>query len=113
MADLFDRIAAIGDRPRIPMHQFVASMSLYALNEIPTAAEAFSNFDLIGDELIQAQSLVTTIDGIADLTLRMRHIEQTKSCFYLVSIREDTVYHNENGSLNKTRISASTGIAEI
>lgn len=110
MADLIDRLAGIDPvRPKIPVHQFSARLKLYAAGTI-TAAEAIQDWDLQGSELTQATSLRAVLDAQSGALNKLIYCTKVEAIFQLTEIAEDRVYHNVNGTINKTKIATHLGV---
>jgi len=103
MADLIDRIAGTGVRPKINLHRFMAAERLYALGEW-TRAELAAEFDLQGDEATQGGLLLDKVDAqlkVADKTVYILRAESVLMC---LEDGTDRLYHNVDGSVNRTKV---------
>lgn len=104
MADLIDRIAGNSDRP-INMHRWVGVQRLYALGEW-TRAQIGAEFDIIGnvDEERQATQIADQIDAQAGATNKAIYLGRVEGVFYCSQDHDDRLYHNPDGSVNKTKM---------
>lgn len=114
MADLIDRIvydAAQTGRPAINMHRWVGVQRLYALSEW-TAAQIGAEFDITGhaDEERQATQIKTAIDAL-NSTNRVIYLGRVEGVLYCAQDRDDRLYHNADGTLNKAKIFEDLQIA--
>ena len=104
MSDLIDRLSGEAEsRPKINVHRFMAAERLYALGEL-SASEIVTDLDLQGDEITQATTLKDRIDGelkVADKALYVLRVESVCMC---IEDHDDTLYHNPDGTVDKTRV---------
>lgn len=115
MADLIDRISGastlqIPPRPKINLHRFVAVERLYALGEW-SRAEVAAEFDLQGNEAVQAGQLADVIDaqvGVNDKALYILRVESVCMC---IEDSNDRLYHDVTGVVDKSQVYASLLIA--
>ena len=70
MADLLDRVQGVGDRPKLPVHQFEAALHEYALGRL-TRQQIATAFDLQGDEATQAALLADLIDAAGNANAKL------------------------------------------
>jgi hypothetical protein len=110
MADLIDRIAGLPadgepERPKIAVHQFIGGLRLLAEGSI-SAAEAVQDYDLQGAELTQAQALVNNVNGKPVALSKIIYVLKVEAVSFRVEDDEDTIYHNPDGTVDKTRVVA-------
>lgn len=111
MADLIDRISGQAiDRPKINLHRFMAAERLYALGEW-AGAEIAAEFDIQGDELIQAEQLRAQIDGILKIADKAIYVMRAESVMMCIEDGDDGFYHNLDGTINKTKVAEDLLIA--
>ena len=108
MADLIDRLAgtqAMKDagREKINLHRFMGAEQLYAFGVWDRAA-LVSEFGLDGDEVTQAAQLADEIDGQSNATNRALYIIRVNSVLMCLEDNDDRLYHNPDGSINRTKI---------
>ena len=103
MADLIDRISGQTDRPKINLHRFMACERLYALGEW-TGAEIVAEFGIEGDELTQAQQLKAQIDAAVGASNKTLYILRAESVFMCIEDGDDGLYHNQDGTINKSKV---------
>lgn len=114
MADLIDRLSGASlledpPRPKIFQHQFFGGLRLYVIGKM-TAAEAKQDFDLQGSELTQANLLVTEIDSRTGATAKILYVLQIEGVSMKLEDDTDTIYHDEFGAIDKTRVQADLDI---
>ncbi len=113
MADLIDRLSGVAEdmdpaRDKIPIHPFLGAMRGYAQGNV-SRAEISTQYDLQGAEATQATAIADAIDaevGVADKVVFVLGLE---GIMFLVEDDEDTLYHAEDGSVDKTRVQADGG----
>lgn len=115
MADLIDRINGLpdGSRPSINMHKWVGLQRLYAFG-VFTRLEIANAFDITGnvDEERQATQIANNIDAQSNANSKALYIARVESILYCIQDRGiDTLYHNQDGSLNKAKIFTDLQIA--
>lgn len=104
MADLIDRISGLDEsRPKLPVHQFMAAERLYALGEL-TRSEIATAFDLQGDEATEAARVADNIDAQGTVQGKIVYVLRCDGVFMLVEDGNDTLYHNVDGTIDKTRV---------
>ncbi len=103
MADLIDRISGIGARPKINVHRFIGVERLYAFGEW-TRSQVAAEFNLIGDEAVQAGQLADKIDEQTGAANKVLYILRVESVCMCVEDNEDRLYHDANGVVNKTKV---------
>lgn len=104
MADLIDRISGQDvSRPKINLHRWIGCQRLYALAEL-TRAQVATEFDLQGTEATQATQIANAIDGAGNATNKSIYVGRVEAVFYCVEDSEDRIYHNVDGTVNKTLI---------
>lgn len=113
MADLIDRLSGeseemIPERPKLPVHQLVGGFRLYAHNVL-TRAEISTEFDLQGSEATQAGLIADTIDAETGVANKVAQVLKLEAIMFMVENSEDTLYHNEDGSVDKTRVQTDGG----
>ena len=101
MADLIDRISG-EDGGKINLHRFVAAERLYALGVV-TGAEIVSEFNLTGDELIQAIALKDEIDALSGAEAKILYVARVESVCMCIEDGDDTIYH-DGGVVDKTKV---------
>lgn len=103
MADLIDRISGDTDRPKINLHRFMGMERLYAFGEW-TRSQISTEFDLQGDEATQAIALANKIDAETGATNKTLYILRVESVLMCLEDHSDTLYHNVDGTVNKTKV---------
>lgn len=108
MADLIDRLSGASfdldpSRPKIPVHQFAAGLRLYALGKL-TSSEAKLDFDLQGAELTQANLLIAELDTRIGADGKVIYVLQIEAVAMKLEVSDDTIYHNPDGTIDKTRV---------
>ncbi len=104
MSDLIDRISGDASaRPKINLHRFMGVERLYALGEW-TRPQIATEFDLQGDEITQGSQLADQIDGQAGAAAKTLYILRVESVLMCIEAREDRLYHNADGTVNKSKI---------
>jgi len=103
MADLIDRIARTTDRPKINLHRFIGAERLYAFG-VWTRAEIAAEFDLQGDEVTQATQLADQIDAQTGAANKALYILRVESVCMCLEDGSDRLYHNPDGTVNKTKV---------
>jgi len=106
MADLLDRLSGVGEqetppRPSINLHRFMAAERLYALS-LFTRAQLATEFDLIGLEATQAGQIADQIDANLTALLKTIYINRADAVLMCVNDVDDRLYHNPDGTVNKT-----------
>lgn len=114
MADLIDRLSGASEdedppRPQIKLHEFFSNLRLYAIGKM-TAAESKTDLDLQGTELTQANLLIAELDSRVGVTAKIEYVLQTEAVATRLPDDEDTIYHNPDGTVNKTRVQADLDI---
>ena len=104
MADLIDRLSGknLGGRPKLPIHQFVALVRLYAAGLV-TKEEVVADWDLQGEELTQASALAGVIDGKVGAAKMLYALTVDAVCL-LLERDDDRVIHNSDGTVNRDKI---------
>ena len=111
MADLIDRLSGHDQtRPKIAVHQFTGCLRLYARGTI-TAAQVVQGWDLQGAELTQAQALRAQVDAQTNANTKMGYVLAVEAVAMLIEDGNDTIYHNQDGTINKTAVGAALGIS--
>ena len=111
MADLIDRLAGTAtDRPKLPVHQFIAGLRLYAAG-LATKAEIAADWDLQGDEATQAAALATVVDGKGTAANKALYALQVDAVCMLLEHHQDHIVHNADGTVNKAKVKTLLGIA--
>lgn len=110
MADLIDRLSGQTDRPKLPVHQFVAGLRLYAA-ALATRAEVAAAWDLQGDEATQATALADQVDLQTTAANKALYALRVDAVALLLEITEDTIYHNLDGTINKAKVGQHLGIS--
>jgi hypothetical protein len=109
MADLIDRISGEDDsRPKIFIAQFVGGFELYAMNLV-TRQEVADDWDLQGDELTQAISLADNLDAEVGISNKLIYLTKIHAISALIENDNDTMYHNQDGTVDKVRVIADMG----
>ena len=110
MADLIDRLSGESEpaRPKMPAHQFVSGLILYALGLV-SRSELATNWDLQGDEATQASAVADAIDAEGGAVNKIVFVLRFDSIVLLVEDTEDLIYHTA-GVVNKTKVIADSGI---
>jgi hypothetical protein len=113
MADLIDRIsgprAEAEGRPKLPVHQFVAGLRLYAFGLV-TRGQLASNWDLQGTEAGQGLQLADKIDAELTTLAKIVYIFRVESVAYLIEEAEDAIYHQDRDTVNKAKVKADLGL---
>jgi len=110
MADLIDRLAGSDPaRPKLPAHQFIAGLRLYAAGLV-TKAEIVADWDLQGAEATQAAALATVVDG-KNAANKGPYALQVDAVCMLLEHHQDSIVHNPDGTINKTKVKTLLGIA--
>jgi len=114
MADLIDRVAGtngvVEAGRKLNLHRFIAAERLYALGEW-TRAQIATEFDLQGDEIVQATQLADKIDaqtGASNKTLYVLRVESVMMC---LEDGSDRLYHSVDGSVNRAQVIEDLQIA--
>lgn len=102
MADLIDRLSGQTTRPKLPVHQFIAGLRLYAAGKA-TKAEIAAAWDLQGDEATQATALANVIDGKTAAN-KVPYALLVDAVALLLEVSEDTIFHNVDGTINKAKV---------
>lgn len=76
---------------------------LYAFGEW-TRSEIASEFDLQGEEAAQGIQLADKIDAQSGASNKTLYILRVESVLMCSEDHKDRLYHNTNGTLNKTKI---------
>jgi len=109
MADLIDRISGENvARPKILVVQFVGGFELYAMGLV-TRQEVADDWDLQGDEQTQAIALADNLDAEAGINNKLIYLTKIHSISALIENDNDTMYHNPDGTVDKTRVIADMG----
>ncbi len=109
MADLIDRLSGESeDRPKLPIHQFLGCFRLYA-HGILTRVEISAEFDLQGSEATQAGLMADTVDAKTELASKIAQVLRLEAIMSLVESKDDTIYHSEDGSVNKAKVQTDGG----
>lgn len=110
MADLIDRLAGTDpNRPKLPAHQFIAGLRLYAAGLV-TKQEIAADWDLQGDEATQAAALAAVVDS-KNAGNKGPYALQVDAVCMLLEYNGDHIVHNPDGTVNKTRVKTLLGIA--
>ena len=105
MSDLIDRISGQTTRPKIAIHYYMALQRLYALGEV-TRLEVADELDFQGDEATQAGQLADKIDGETGIADKSIYILRVESVCMAIETHEDGIYHNQDGTIDKTKVYA-------
>lgn len=111
LADLIDRLSGDSEfmsppRDKINSHRFMGVERLYALGEW-TRSEIATEFDLQGNEAIQATQLADKIDSFTGANgpfNKAVYIGRVEAIAYCLEDRDDNFYHNQDGTVNKTKV---------
>jgi hypothetical protein len=104
VADLIDRIAGTDDtRPKLNLHRFIGVERLYAFGEW-TRGEVAAEFDLQGDELVQAGQLADEIDDKLNNADKALYILRVESICMCLEDGDDRLYHNPDGTVNRAKV---------
>jgi hypothetical protein len=114
MADLIDRLSGASEsedppRPQIKLHEFFSNLRLYAVGKM-TAAETKVDLDLQGAELTQANLVIVELDTRVGATGKILYVLQTEAVATRLPDDSDTIYHNPDGTIDKTRVQADLDI---
>lgn len=117
MADLIDRLSEdsqITGRPEISAHHFTAYVVLWAVGHV-TDQQMVSLFNLVGDELRQANQIKTTYNG-KNATTKLIYINAINALFIVLNsppeMRINTSpYFNSDGTVIKSEIFSDLEIA--
>lgn len=87
MADLTDRIqynqiAESEGRSKIPVHQLAAALNEYARGKL-TLDQITTAFDLVGDEVVELQTIAGEIDKMLLLDEKLAHCSELLDMWYL------------------------------
>lgn len=107
--DLVDRLSGestehIPSRPRIVAHLFTGYLGMYMDGTI-TGAQAVQDLDLQGDELTQAQALISVIDGKNALQ-KVIFLLRVDGVVLCLQTDGDTLFHT-GGVVNKADVIAA------
>ena len=91
MADLLDRVQGVGDRPKLPVHQFRAAVYEYALGQL-TRQQIATAFDLQGDEATQAGELADLVDAASTAIAKLSTCIAIENVLMLAEIPELGLY---------------------
>lgn len=111
MADLIDRLSGdseftVPPRPKINVHRFIGVERLYALGEW-TRTEIATEFDFQGAETTQAVQLANIIDSFSGADgqfNKLVYIGRVEAVAYCLEDNEDRLYHNQDGTINKSKV---------
>ncbi|MHC4413228.1 MAG: hypothetical protein ACYSW6_09735 [Planctomycetota bacterium] len=110
MADLIDRISGQDEtRPKLLIEQFVAGLELYALG-LKTKFQVSQDWDLQGQEQSQANAIATAVDSAVGLSAKLQLLAKIRAISSLVEMDSDTIYHNQDGTVNKALVISDMGI---
>lgn len=82
MADLIDRIQGTAPRPKLPIHQFAATLGEYCRG-VMTAAEITTSFDFQGLEQVDFMALLVGIDSKGNLDKKLQFVLEIGDVCYL------------------------------
>lgn len=110
MADLIDRLSgeSLPSRPKLPAHQFIGGLSLYA-EGLVSRGELASNWDLQGAEATQAGLVADEIDLAIGLTNKINYVLRFDAIAMLIEDTADQIYH-AGGIVDKAKVISHTGI---
>lgn len=104
MADLIDRLSGQDNtRPKISPHGFCGVLELYSAGKV-SQAEVVLNWDLQGAELTQAIALRNKIDEKTNASAKIAYVLDVIHIALLIEDDDDQIYHNPDGSVDKTRV---------
>ena len=109
MTDLIDRVGGVDEtRPQLLVEQFIAGFKLYALG-LKTKLQASQDWDLQGQEQVQANALADELDSRVGFAAKLQYLETIHAVFALIESPNDTIYHNQDGSINKALVQSDLG----
>jgi hypothetical protein len=111
MTDLVDRIAGTGTRPKINLHRFIGAERLYAFGEW-TRAQLATEFDLQSSEATQGGQLADKIDAQTGASNKALYILRAESVMLCLEDRDDRLYHNVDGTINRAKVYEDLQITE-
>ncbi|KYK25806.1 hypothetical protein AYK26_07690 [Euryarchaeota archaeon SM23-78] len=106
MADLIERLAFhdIDGRPKIPGHRFDAYFKLYASGK-RSASELNTYLDLQGDEITQAQAVLTHYDGLTTNDAKLKYVLQVEGVCVLLNTRDpEYVIDQATKTIDKAKV---------
>lgn len=114
MADLIDRLsgASLGmepSRPKLPVHQFIGCYRLY-VSGIITRTEIANAWDLQGNETTQATSIANAVDAEVGVASKIAYVLRVEAVSFLIEYDADMIYHNPDGTVNKSKVATDLGI---
>ena len=108
MADLIDRLSGADEKRKLPCHQFIASLRLYAAGLV-SKDEFAKSWGLEGDELEQANQLAGIVDTKASVTDKALHAMTVDAVAMLIEWPDDRIFH-QDGVLAKKRVKQILGL---
>ena len=102
MADLIDRLSGHGERPKLPVHQFISGYRLYAAGVL-TRTQISEHWDLQGDEIIQATLIADKVDSKSNVTTKMLYVLKVEAVSMWIE-HPPSPYHNPDGTINKALV---------
>jgi hypothetical protein len=102
MGDLIDRLSGHGERPKLPVHQFVSGYRLYAAGVL-TRTQIAEHWDLQDDEIIQATLIADRVDTMSPATNKTIYVLKVEAVSMWIE-RPPSPYHNPDGTINKALV---------
>ena len=107
MTDLIDRIAGVNSADKISIHHLTSQYRLLA-EDIRTGGEVVAEFNLVGQEITDANAVLAELDSQSNVTDKMRYILKIDAVFISVEARDSRYW--TDGVANKSVIKADLGI---
>ena len=107
MTDLIDRIAGINDAEKINTHHFTSQYRLVA-EGIRTGAEVVAEFNLIGQEIIDANAVLSELNSQSTVLKKIQYVLKMDAVF--ISIEAGDSRYWTDDIANKSIIKADLGI---
>lgn len=105
MTDLIDRLSnearSLGVK-KIAIESFCSALTLYATGDM-VAGEVVAGYNLVGDEITQANALRGVIDSKSTLAAKMIYLQKVFAVFYRLEDANDTAFHT-SGVVNKSKV---------
>ena len=107
MTDLIDRIAGTNGAVKINIHHFTSQYTLVA-EGIRTGAEVVAEFSLVGQEITDANAVLTELNSQSTVLKKIQYILKMDAVF--ISVEAGDSRYWTDGIANKAIIKADLGI---
>ena len=112
MADLIDRIIGVDGVEKIAVHHFIAQYRMVS-EGIRTGAEVVAEFDLVDQEITDANAVLTELNSQSNITNKMRYVLKLDAVFISIEAGDSRYWPSGiSGEPDKATIKADLGISQ-